>query len=312
MEKPTFDPGLTQQYTGVLKRAINAEGGFNVRRVGMTWRDFHPYLYLTTAPWVIFLGVILTLYVVLNTVFAGIYLAIGTEDLKGADLSSTSAKFVSAFFFSANTLTTLGYGNVYPHGVLTNAVASSEALVGLMVLALATGLFFGRFSRPSARIGFSEKMLIAPYLDGSSLQFRIVNRRRNNLIDLEARVLLMTVEFVGDRLQRRFANLTLERDGILFFPLTWTIVHPIDENSPLRGKTQEDLKEKQVEFLILIKGWDDAFAQTVHARHSYRFDEIEWGAKFAPAFTVDSGGGLRVQVNKVGKTERAPIAGALT
>jgi inward rectifier potassium channel len=307
MDKPLFDPGLTNQYTGALKRAINPDGRFNVRRSGVTWRDKHPYLFLIEMPFTGFMTAVAAFFIVVNTIFAGIYMALGIEHLKGAEAPTLALRFLNAFFFSSHTLTTVGYGNIYPSGTLANAVASLEALVGLMGFAIATGLLFGRFSRPSARIGFSGTMIVAPYADGTSLQFRIVNRRSNTLIELEARLLLMTVEFIGEKLQRRFATLDLEREKVLFFPLTWTIVHLIDENSPLRGKTPEDLERLQAEILIMMKGFDDTSGQTIHARYSYRYDEIVWGARFAPAFEIDENGGLRVEVNKVGSFERAPL-----
>jgi inward rectifier potassium channel len=307
MEKPTFDPGLTQQYIGVLKRAINRDGQFNVRRTGVTWRDFHPYLFMISTPWSVFLGIIAVLFVFTNVIFASLYISIGIEHLKGAQAPSSWSQFLNAFFFSAHTLTTVGYGNIYPSGPGANIIAIVEALLGLLSFAIATGLVFGRFSRPSARIGFSKTMLVAPYGGGSSLQFRIVNRRSNNLIDLEARLLLMTVELVNGRLQRKYAPLELERPTVLFFPLTWTIVHPLDERSPLNGKTAEDLERLQAEILIMIKAFDDTFGQTVQARSSYRYDEITWGARFTPAFEIDADGELRLEVDKVGSVEPAPL-----
>ncbi len=308
MDKPTFDPGLTQQYTGTLKRAINKDGQFNVRRAGITWRDSHAYLFLINLSWSRFAAAVTAAFIVVNTLFAGVYSAIGLEHLKGTEAPTAAGRFLNAFFFSAHTLSTVGYGNMYPVGVAANAAAALEALVGVMGFAVATGLLFGRFSKPSARIGFSGRMIVAPYLQGRSLQFRVVNRRSNNLIDLEARVMLMTVEFVGERLQRRYKELQLERSKVLFFPLTWTVVHPIDETSPLFEKTPADLEQLQAEVLIMMRGYDDTFGQTVHARYSYRYDEILWGAKFAPAFEIDSDGDLRVEVNKVGNVE--PISPA--
>lgn len=308
MDKPTFDPGLTQQYIGTLKRAINKDGHFNVRRAGVTWRDFHPYLFLINLSWTGFAAIVLAVFMVANMIFAAIYMSVGIEHLKGADAPTQWGRFSNAFFFSAHTLTTVGYGNMYPSGGAANSVAALEALIGLMAFAIATGLLFGRFSRPSARIGFSEKMVVAPYMNSTSLQFRVVNRRSNNLIDLEARLLLMTVEVVNGRLQRRYAQLELERSQVLFFPLTWTVVHPIDEKSPLYEKTPADLAQLQAEVMIMMKGFDDSFGQTVHARYSYRYDEIRWGAKFAPAFEIDGNGELRVEVNKVGNFEAVAIA----
>jgi inward rectifier potassium channel len=308
MQKPTFDPGLTQQYTGALKRVINKDGQFNVRRTGSTWRDAHPYLLLVNLPFPVFLTLVTIGFIVLNTGFACLYMAVGIENLKGVEAPTQWMTFVNACFFSAHTLTTVGYGNMYPTGILANALAALEALVGLLTLAIVTGLLFGRFSRPSARIGFSPKMIIAPYQSGKSLQFRVVNRRTNNLINLEARLLLMTVEMMEGRTQRRFLPLELERSEILFFPLTWTIVHPIDDKSPLWGKTPGDLEGLQAEVMIMMKAFDDTSAQTVHARYSYRYDEITWGAKFAPAFDIDANGDLHVEVNRVGALDAVALA----
>ncbi|MDQ6706710.1 MAG: ion channel [Acidobacteriota bacterium] len=299
MDKPNFDPGLTQQYTSTLNRAINKDGNFNVSRRGTTWRDIHAYLYLISSPWHTFLGLVLAAFMIVNLLFAGVYAAVGIQHLRGAEAPTAWLRFLNAFFFSTHTLTTVGYGNIYPEGVAANSVAAIEALMGLMGFAIATGLLVGRVSRPTARIGFSDRMIVAPYQDRTSLQFRIVNRRLSNLMELQARVLLMTVEDVGGRLQRQFKELKLERDQVIFFPLTWTVVHPIDPDSPLFGLTAADLESLQAEALILIKGIDDTFSQTVHVRYSYRYDEIEWGAKFAPAFEVDSDGDLRLEVNKV-------------
>jgi inward rectifier potassium channel len=311
MDKPTFDPGLTQQYTGALKRAINKNGQFNVRRTGGTWRDFHPYLFLINISWPAFIGIVTAAYLVLNLVFAGLYAAIGMENIKGTEAPTAALHFLNVFFFSAHTLSTVGYGNMWPSGPAANWIAALEALIGLMVFAIGTGLLFGRFSRPSARVGFSERALMAPYIDATSLQCRVVNRRSNNLINLEARILLMTVELVDDRPQRRFTPLELERNQVWFLALTWTIVHPIDEKSPLYGKTAADLERLQAEVMILLSGFDDTFSQIVHTRYSYRYDEIVWGARFAPAFEIDEEGELVIEVNRVSAIEPAPLGKAL-
>jgi len=306
MDKPTFDPGLTQKYSGTLRRAINQNGQFNVKRQGTSWRDIHPYLYLIHVSWTAFFAWVVAAFLVVNTAFAVAYTLIGVQQLHGAEAPTAVERFMNAFFFSAHTLTTVGYGNIYPVGIAENLVSTSEALFGVMGFAVATGLLVGRVSRPSARIGFSEKMLVAPYQDGTSLQFRIVNRRSNSLMELQAQVLLMTVEKVGGTLQRKFAQLTLERPGVLFLPLTWTVVHPIDATSPLQGLTANDFERLQVEFLILIKGIDDTFGQTVHQRFSYRYDEIAWGGKFVPAFEISEDGDLVLQMDRVSRLDLPP------
>jgi len=294
------NPGLTNQFTGSFRRVINKDGSFNVHRRGATWRDFHPYLYLINMSWPGFLGLIFLGYVLGNTVFALAYCAIGIDQLQGAEAATSFGRFLNAFFFSSHTLSTVGYGNISPKGTVANFLAAFEALLGVLGFALATGLLFGRVSRPSARIGFSPNMLVAPYQDGLSLQFRVVNLRKNSLMEIEVRTMLMTVDRENGQSKRSYKMLRMERDQVLFMPLTWTIVHPIDAESPLSGLTAEDLDRLQAEFLILIKAYDDTFAQTVQARYSYRHDEIVWGKRFAPAFSVDGSGDMILEVDKVG------------
>ena len=305
MDKPSFDPGFTEKYRGDLQRIINPNGKFNVRRRGATWRDIHPYLFMINTPWPVFMSVIFAGYVLANVVFALIYLGIGIEHLLGADASTAWSRFLSAFFFSAQTFTTVGYGRISPEGFLTNSVASFQALLGLMAFAIATGLLFGRFSRPAARLAFSRQMVVAPYQAGTSLQFRVANRRSNNLMEIEARMLLSTVESSQGGRLRKYKSLGLERAAVQFLPLTWTVVHPIDESSPLWGQTAEGLAQKQAEFLILIKAFDDTFFQTVHTQHSYRYDEVVWGARFVPAFEADSRGEMVLDLKRLSETAPA-------
>jgi inward rectifier potassium channel len=297
MKKESFDPGLTTQFSGELRRTINADGSFNVKRSGLHWRDANPYLMLIDTTWPRFLLVVLLGFLTVNMIFASLYLMIGIENLKG--LEYDMGAFANAFFFSVHTLTTVGYGNVYPQGVGANSISSLEAATGLMLFAIATGLLYGRFSRPSARIVYSKSAIIAPYQDGNSLQFRVANARSNTLMNMEARVLLMTVDLSDGQLKRSFIDLPLERRNVYFFALTWTIVHPIDSESPFFGKTREDLAKVSAEILILIQGFDDTFSQVVHSRYSYRHDEFVWGARFTPAFKVDPQGGLVVELNRI-------------
>ncbi|HTS25450.1 MAG TPA: ion channel [Bryobacteraceae bacterium] len=305
MHKVGFDPGLTQQFTSPFRRVINKDGSFNVHRRGTTWRDVHPYLHLINMGWCRFLASLFVCYVVINTLFAAVYFALGTDQLQGGDSSTPFERFMSGFFFSAHTLTTVGYGNISPKGLSANLVSSFESLVGVLAFAVATGLLYGRVSRPSARIGFSDSMVVSPYQEGTSLQFRVVNRRPNSLMELEVRPMLMTVETADGEPKRTYQMLKLERDGVLFLPLTWTVVHPIDSESPLWGKTAEDLARLQAEVLILVKAYDDTFSQTVAARYSYRHDEILWGRRFAPAFFVDGEGDLVLEIRKVGELAEA-------
>ena len=296
-QRQDFDPGLTHQFSGELRRTINRDGSFNVHRRGARLRDFNPYQYMIETTWPRFLALVLFGFLFVNTTFAGLYLMVGIEHLRAIDTGLSPS--ADAFFFSVHTLTTVGYGDIYPTGGAANTISAIEAMIGLLGFAIATGLMYGRFSKPSARIVFSESMLIAPYQDATSLQFRIANGRDNVVTELEARVLYMTVRNVDGHMKRDYHDLPLERPKVYFLPLTWTIVHPIDESSPLYGKSADDLARMEAEFLILIKAFDDTFSQSVNARYSYRHDEIVWGAKFIPVFSVDPKGDLVLDVDRI-------------
>ncbi len=300
MSSPQFDPGLTQKFEAPIRRVINKDGTFNVRRRGTTWRDVHPYLWMIDLSWTRFWTVMLAGYLIVNVLFGTAYYLLGPAALLISAPAAPYSHFLACFFFSAQTLTTVGYGTMAPSGLWANFLATLEAGLGLVGLSVATGLVFGRVSRPSARIGFSENILVAPFNNGQSLQFRIVNKRRNSLTGLEATLLLMTVERHGAEHRRIYNMLALERPSVYFFPLTWTVVHPIDSASPLAGLTAEDLERMQAEFLILIRAYDETFSQTVQARNSYRYDEIAWDTKFKQAFRIDENGDLILEVDQVG------------
>ena len=301
----TFDPGLTRQYTGPLLRVINKDGSFNVQRTGLSGFAGGVYTRLATMSWPRFFWVVTLSYLIVNTVFAVAFQALGPGALHATERDLGLGDFGRAFFFSVQTLTTVGYGSVYPAGIAANLFAAAEAATGLMGFALATGLLFARFSRPSSKLVFSETMVVAPHGEGTSLQFRVANQRSNVLMEVEARMMLITIERSSDGdMKRVFRNLALDLPQINFLALTWTVVHPINQESPLHGKTNDDLKEQQAEVLILVKGFDDSFRQVVHTRYSYRWDEIQWSAKFAPAFTTAPEGHLLLHVGKVGHTVR--------
>jgi inward rectifier potassium channel len=304
MSEAPLDPGLSQKYERRIQRVINADGSFNVRRIGMRLMDRNLFHVLINLTWTRFLAVLLLGYILLNGLFAGIYLLIGMTHLVGAATSSTFQSILSALFFSAHTFTTVGYGNIAPQGFAANLTSAAEATLGMLSFALATSLLYGRFSRPQHSISFSKNAVITPYQEISGLMFRLVNVRDNQLLELEASVILMTVENKDGQFKRVYRNLDLERNHVQFMPLTWTIVHPINDTSPLFNKTAVDLEALQAEILITIKAFDDTFSQFVHAQNSYRADEILWGVHFVPAFHIDDAGELIVDVRKVHAVER--------
>ena len=307
MKHEPFDPGITQSYDGATSRIVNRDGSFNVRRQGVRVHDFHLYQFLISLSWPLFMAVVLVTFLVVNIVFTALYVAAGLSGLQGAASPTPGLTLVNAFFFSVQTLTTVGYGVIAPRTVGTNAIAGVEALMGVMGFAFGAGLLYGRFARPTPRILFSRAAIIAPYRDGASLQFRIANRRRSALVDLEATVVLMTVEGSGPPARRTYAKLELERPDIYFLPLTWTIVHPIDEASPLRGMTAATAAARSLEILVIVRGFDDTFNQVVNARSSYRADEIHWGYTFVTAFHHDAGGRLVLDLSKIDAVREAPL-----
>jgi inward rectifier potassium channel len=294
-----FDPGLTTRYTGGLRRIINKDGSFNVRK---TSTSYHLYLHLITMSWLKFYSLAFCCFLVANLLFAEMYVLLGADNLVGGDVGMSP--LATAFFFSTQTLTTVGYGHIAPKGFVLSSLAAFEGMLGVMGFAVITGLLYGRVSRPSAKLAFSRSMVVAPYEDTTALQFRIANARENVLMDIEATVLLMTVvtDAQGHH-KRSYTELELERKHVFFVPLTWTIVHPIRESSPLWGKTSADLKALEAELLILIRFFDDTFSQTVNSRHSYRSDEIRWNERFDPAFFFDKHGDMVLQLDRVDNTK---------
>jgi inward rectifier potassium channel len=289
------------------QRLLNRDGSFNVIRRGLGVLDaWAPYHLLLTMTWARFFGLVALIYVSLNLAFAGLFAAFGPDALTGALEHGHGGTFMRAFFFSVQTFATIGYGQVAPQGLGANLLVTFEALVGLMFQALATGLLFARFARPTASIAFSRTAVIAPYAGGRSLQFRIANRRRSEIIQLGAQVLFSYLEMDGrGRRVRRYQVLPLERNQVTFFPLAWTIVHPIDAESPLATRTHADLVKEEAEILVLLSGVDEAFAQTVHARSSYRPEEIVWNARFTSIFMAPREGVVGIDLVKLHEVESA-------
>ncbi|HKK77680.1 MAG TPA: ion channel [Saprospiraceae bacterium] len=269
-------------------RLINRDGSFNVERRGhLSWT---PYQDLVDMSWPRFLTLTGLAFVAVNAIFALLFLLVGENGFSGLQDRESFPLYWQLFFFSIQTFTTVGYGSMSPVGLTANIVAGLNAFVGLLGFALATGLLFARFAKPKAQVLFSKQAIIAPYRDGWSLQFRIVNLRSNNIINMEAKVNMSWLEPKADgSMARRFASLPLERSKVSLFPLNWTIVHPIDAQSPLYEKTAEDLYRMQVEILILISGYDDSFAQEIHDNGSYTAREMVWNACFEPMYFPEAG-----------------------
>jgi inward rectifier potassium channel len=281
-EQDRQDVGFGTKITGKETRLINKDGNFNVKLINQPFTAwFNLYNRLIIMPWPRFAFMIFNYFLIVNLIFGTIYYLIGTEHLAGLIAKNRLQEFSESFFFSAQTLTTVGYGRISPVGFTTSLVAAFESLLGLLGFALATGLLYGKFSRPVAHIAYSKKALISPYLDAQAFMFRIINERSHQLIEVSTEVVLSRLEKKEDQsLMRKYYPLKLERNKVNFFPSNWTLVHPITQDSPLFGMTEQDLDESETEVLILVKGFDDAFSQNVNSRNSYTSDEIVWNAKF--------------------------------
>jgi inward rectifier potassium channel len=268
-------------------RLVNHDGTFNVRRNDLS--AFHPYnayhtlLSLPVPRLIALLG---AAYAVTNVAFAALYWLNGPGALDGAQ-TAPLARFEDCLFFSVQTLATIGYGRLVPITRMANVLVAIEALVGLLGFAVMSALLFARFTRPTAKIYFSRNAIIAPYKNGWALMFRLVNLRNNDLTDVHAVVSWARwVDEDGER-RRRFNVLALERESIIFMPLHWVVVHPIDESSPLRGLSAAALVETDPELVCLVSGDDETFAQKVHAKTSYDKNDIVWGARFRDMYLSD-------------------------
>ncbi len=289
-------------------RFLNRDGTFNVVRHGLPFfRSLSTYHVLLTTSWPRFFALVAAGYFGTNLAFALAYLGCGPSALAGTSGVTATERFLESFFFSVQTLATIGYGAIAPRGLAANLLVSVEALCGLLGFALATGLLFARFSRPVARILFSEQAVIAPYRGGRGLMFRIANERSAQLIDVHATVSLGRMEMVNGQRTRRFHELALERRSVVFFPLHWVIVHPIDAQSPLHGVSEQEFLDSDPEVVILLTAVEETFSQVVHARSSYKADEVVWAHRFSDMFLKTGDGRLGIDLGKLHRIEPAEL-----
>lgn len=290
-------------------RLTNKDGSINLKKKGLPFWErisiYHSLLHMSMGK---FFLVVLLFYTSINLVFATLYFLIGVNQLVGTDGTTAFMQFMDAFFFSSQTLTTVGYGHVAPAGMAANIVASTESLVGILSFALVTGLIYGRFARPKAFIVFSHNMLISPYKDGRALMFRVATYKNNHLTDVEAlATIALHVDENGTPVTR-FYGLKFEISKINSLALSWTIVHAINEDSPLFGYTSEDIKDSEFELIVSIKAFDDHFSNIVQQRTSYTSSELVYGARFTPMFHKASTGTHTIlDLDKINAFERAEV-----
>lgn len=304
-KSPFNDFGLGDKATSRGYRALNKDGSFNIKKINIPfYKRINIFHELVTISWPRFFAFVFIGYLLINFFFASLYYIIGIEHLTGILSQDPSEQFMEAFFFSAQTITTLGYGQVAPIGLAANIVAATESLLGLLSFALATGLMYGRFSKPVSSITYSTKAVIAPYKNINGFMFRVYNAKKNQLLEVETEVSL-SLQRQNSQL-RDFYALRLERSRVVFFPSVWTVVHPITEDSPLFNLNPEDLDLKDAEFIVTVKAFDDSSLNIVYSRSSYKPSEIAWGEKFKYLGKMEDGK-LLIDVKGIDDTERVDL-----
>ncbi len=304
--------GFGTKLTDSSTRLINKDGTFNVTRsnrvLGRHYLDlYHQFI---TMNWYNFFLIFFAFFFGINGLFAVFYSWIGPTQFQGIESRGYFGNFWDMYFFSTQTFTTVGYGHIAPVGWAASMIASVESVLGWLSFAMATGLLYGRFARPVSRVLYSDNAIVAPYKDKTGLMFRIANARSSQLIEVETEVILSWIDRGGnnDAPTRKYYNLKLELNRINLLSLSWTIVHPITEDSPLYGISPEDLEAADAEFWVLIKAFDDTFSQVVYQRTSYSFADVLWGAKFKPMYAPAEGSSsIILELDKINDMEKVSL-----
>ena len=286
------DTGFATNTDNVGGRFVNKDGTYNLVKEGMPfWKRFSIFNdMLNLSTWK-FITIILVFFVAVNLIFAAVYFLIGPHELDGLIPGNDWKIFRQLFYFSMQTITTVGYGHVSPVGDAANIVAGAESLTGFLSLAIATGLIYGRFSKPRSYLEFSDFALVSPYKTSTALMFRFAAfKDKHTLTDLEVRVNIGLQVLENETPVYKYFSLDLERSKVESMPMSWTVVHPILENSPFYGFTEADMKNADVELYVMLRGFDDVFSNYVQQRTSYTYDEIFFNRKFVPMFRESEDG----------------------
>lgn len=288
--KPKFDIGYGQKIPKSFDRIVDKNGNFQIKHVNRPFQFRDIYHYLINVSWIHFFSLIILGYTLFNILFGSVYFYLNTNQLQGISVSYTWTRFIESFYFSTQTFTTLGYGVVAPLGHLASFIAAIEAMVGLLYFSFATSLFYGRFSRATPNLKFSNNMYLRDFENSKALMFRVMHKHPNVLIDVNAEVFLALKSNTENGLTLKYFPVELEREKLSMLPLTWTVVILIDEKSPIYKWTEKEFSANKGEFVIMIRYYDEIFSQQVFQRHSYLFNEIKFDKIFVPAYQYNEKG----------------------
>ncbi len=304
------DTGFGTQAGRIGDRFINRDGSFNLRKTGWPfWKRMSFYSFLLELSWPKFLLVIISFYFLVNLFFTCLYLLIGMHQLQGFIATSEWGMVKETFFFSTQSFTTVGYGRINPAGDGADIIASMEAMTGWLFFALVTGILYGRFIRPKAFIAFSENLLVSPYKEGRALMFRMVPYKDSHqLTDARIAVNLSLLATDNGQSDYQFYQLALERSRIDMFNMNWTVVHPINEDSPLYNLTQQDFADADFELMVQVTGFDPVYSNQVMQMTSYTMDELVWGARFSLMYHQSKEGATTIlELDKLNHYEEVPL-----
>ncbi len=290
--KSNEDTGFGTNPDNYGGRFVNRDGTFNVKKEGLPFfQRFSLYHTMLNMPTWKFYGTLFAFYLAVNFVFASIYFFIGSSQFQGIIQTGPAGIFKEMYFFSTETYTTVGYGRVNPVGDLANSVSAIESMLGFLSFAIATGLLYGRFSKPKAFLLFSKQALVSPYRNGKALMFRFAAYKDNHtLTNLEIKVnAALQVEEHGKQVFK-FYELELERSHVESLPMNWTVVHPLTAESPLFEYNREDMKKADLEIYVSVRAFDDVYSNVVQQRTSYTYDEILFDRKFVQMYRESNDG----------------------
>jgi len=304
--KKSKELGFGNQAYSRTTRLIHKGGTFNVKKDGQSfWESLDTYHELISMSWWKFFGIITALFFLINLFFAIFYFMAGPDTIGGSRATDELGRFIESFYFSTQTITTVGFGKLNPQTNYVSLLAAFESFLGLLGFALATGLMFARFSRPNEQMVYSENAIVAPYRKINGLMFRFAHAGKNQLS--EAEVQMVASRWLTDQNRRTFEPLKLERKSINFFTTSWTVVHPINEESPLYGMTAQDCAQQQLEIIVMFKAYDDTYARNVYDRTSYVHNELLWGKKFAGIYDHKDDETIHIAMDRIGKVEDASL-----